>query len=74
MPRPKSGDFDPKEYMRQYGKDHIRYRKINFNLSKLEDVEIMEWLDNRPEGTSPYLKRLILQDMHNEKSKTHIIR
>lgn len=63
MPRQKSGNFDQAKYIKEYNNEHIKYRKLSLNIGKDEDVEIMEWLDSRPEGTSAYLKSLILEDM-----------
>lgn len=69
MPRKKSGNFDPKAYMNQYINTKIVYKSINFNNGKPEDIEMLEWIDSQPEKTSPYLKRLIREDMiKNKKS------
>lgn len=54
---------DAAEYMREYIAAKIVYRKANFAREKPEDMMLLEWIDAQPEGTSPYLKRLVLADM-----------
>ena len=63
MPRQKSGNFDQKQYVNDYIKTKIVYRRMNFNNSKPEDMQMVEWIDAQPEGVSNYLKRLVLEDM-----------
>ena len=63
MPRQKSGNFDPKQYVNDYIKTKIVYRRMNFNNGKPEDMQMVEWIDAQPEGVSNYLKRLVLDDM-----------
>ena len=63
MPKQKSGDFDQKAYVNDYIKANIRYRRMNFNLTKQEDITMLEWIDSQPEGVSNYLKRLVEADM-----------
>jgi hypothetical protein len=52
------------QYRKQYQRRHIRFRKMNFNLEKPDDVKMLEWLDAQPEGVSNYLKRLVAADAH----------
>ena len=63
MPRKKTGDFIQSEYIKGYQREFIRYRKMNFNLSKPDDTAILAWIDQQPEGASNYLKSLVLKDM-----------
>jgi len=69
MPRQKSGNFDQKQYVNDYIKTKIVYRRMNFNNSKPEDMQMVEWIDAQPEGVSNYLKRLVLDDMSMNKSR-----
>lgn len=68
MPRKPTGSFDQKQYVKDYIKAKIVYRRMNFNNGKPEDLEMVEWIDSQPEGVSNYLKRLVAEDM--EKSRT----
>ena len=61
VPVPKK--FDQNEYIKEYQRQNIRYRKMNFNLTKDEDTKVLEWIDRQPEGASNYLKHLVLEDM-----------
>ena len=63
MPRQKSGEFDQNKYVAGYLKNNIKLVHISLNKTKEEDRRILEWLQNRPEGASGYLKKLILKDM-----------
>ena len=63
MPRNQSGEFDQKQYVNEYIKAKIVYRRMNFNKGKPDDMEMVEWLDSQPEGVSNYLKRLVADDM-----------
>ena len=63
MPRKPSGEFNQKEYIKEYIKTKIVYRRINFNVGKPDDMAMVSWLDSRPDGVSNYLKRLIQEDM-----------
>lgn len=55
--------YNKREYDKEYSRLHIKYRKLNLNTSKQEDIALMEWIDSQPEGASNYLKRLVLADM-----------
>ena len=55
--------FDQYEYIKQYQRENIRFKKMNFNLLNHDDVKIISWLENQPEGVSNYLKRLVAEDM-----------
>lgn len=63
MPRKSSGNFDQKQYVNDYIKAKIIYRRMNFNNGKPEDMNMVEWIDSHPEGVSNYLKRLAAEDM-----------
>ena len=63
LPRKKSGDFDSNKYVVQYMKENIVHVKVSLNKSKPDDVKMMEWIKEQPEGASGYLKRLIRKDM-----------
>ena len=69
MPRKKSGTFDQNKYVGQYISEHIRYKKINFNIDKPDDKELMDWIDSQHEPISVYLKRLVRQDMEQRKAE-----
>ena len=65
VPTPRSLDvFNQSEYVKDYQRRNIRYRKMNFNLTKPEDTEMLEWIDRQPEGASNYLKKLVTADMN----------
>ncbi len=70
MPRKKSGEFDQAEYNKEYIRTFIKYRKMNLNTQNQTDMQIMEWLDQQPEGVSAYLKRIVLEDMRNNKAES----
>lgn len=55
--------FDQKAYVNEYIKEKIKYRRMNFNTGKPDDMAMVEWIDSQPEGVSNYLKRLVLADM-----------
>lgn len=57
-----------REYMREYVKDRVVYKKAQFVRSNADDMVLLEWLEAQPEGISPYLKRLIREDMEARKS------
>ena len=67
MPNQKSGNFDQGAYVAGYMREKIKLVKVSLNRTKPEDIQIMEWLDNRPEGASGYIKRLIREDMERSK-------
>lgn len=62
--------FDQARYINEYHRQNIKYRKMNFNLSKPGDVVLLSWIDNQPEGASNYLKSLVLSDMEKRKRNT----
>lgn len=68
MPRKPSGEFDQKQYIKDYAKANIIYRKMNFNRLKQDDMAIVSWLDSQPEGVSNYLKRLIAEDIKTQRN------
>lgn len=49
-----------KAYMMQYQKDHVR--RINFQLNKTHDSDILAFLDTLP-NKNTYLKNLVREDM-----------
>lgn len=63
MGRLKSGNFDQEQYVNEYIKANIKYRRINFNVNKKDDMKMVEWIDSQPEGVSNYLKKLVKNDM-----------
>ena len=63
MPRPKSGNFDPKKYVTEYLKENIQQIRVSLNKSKEEDMKMMKWIKEQPEGASGYIKKLIKKDM-----------
>lgn len=69
MPRSEKSKKQQYEYNREYRKKRIVYRSINFNLENPDDQTILDWIDSREEATSPYLKRLVLDDMHRPKQE-----
>ena len=50
MPRKPSGEFDQKQYVKEYIKDKIIYRRMNFNNGKPDDMQMVAWIDSQPEG------------------------
>lgn len=63
MPRQKSGLFNQQEYVANYNKENIVYRKLSFNRQKPDDMKLLEWIDGQRESTSAYLKRLVMEDL-----------
>ena len=64
MPRKKSGLFDQREYVNRYHRESIVRKNVTFNKGKPEDMELLAWAVNHPEGFVAYVKRLIRQDMN----------
>lgn len=50
------------EYINKWIKDNTRTVSLRFNLKKLGDLELLEWLDKK-ENKTEYLKGLIMQDI-----------
>lgn len=67
MPRAKSGSFDQGKYIVQYMKENIKHVKVSLNKNKPEDAVLIEWLNNRAEGASAYIKDLIRADIERGK-------
>ena len=63
MPDQNSSASKKLEYIKEYNRENIVYKKINFNRGKPDEMQIVEWLESRPEGIAMYLKRLIAEDM-----------
>lgn len=62
MPRKKSGDFDQQEYVKEYYRQNITRKVLNFNSQSEVDNALLEWLKSK-ENYSQYIKDLILEDM-----------
>lgn len=62
-----------REYRRSYSKENIRYKRMNFNIKKEEDVKLLDWLNNRPEGVTAYLKKLILRDIRKKEERKEVL-
>ena len=66
---------DQHDYMRDYMRDYRREKqvtkKVMFTASSADDMRLLDWLTAQPEGISPYLKRLIRQDMDATKEEQH---
>ena len=60
---------DKYEYDQQYLKEHIFTKRIPFNNTKQEDVEMLEWI-NKQGNTTQYIKALVREDMERRKVKT----
>lgn len=69
MPNKTTPAFDARAYMNQYVKEKIIYKRVNFTRGKEEDEELLAWIDAQPEGTAPYIRRLIREDMESKKSQ-----
>ena len=63
MPKKANGNFDQKEYVKQYQREFRIEKKVTFNRKNTDDMALLEWLEGQPEGTVQYLKRLIRADM-----------
>ena len=70
MPRTKPENYKDAEYKKTYQREHIVFKKMNFNTSKEEDVKMIEWIEKQPEGASPYLKRLVQKDIETNTAQT----
>lgn len=69
MPNKTTPAFDARAYMNQYVKEKIIYKRVNFTRGKEEDEELLAWIEAQPEGTAPYIKRLIREDMEAQKNQ-----
>ena len=60
--------FNRKQYEHDqaYIKANIKFVNISLNQRKEEDMQMLEWLNKRPEGKGAYIKRLIREDMQKE--------
>ena len=63
-----SPGFDAKKYMNKYISEKIIYKRVNFTRGKPEDEAMLEWIDQQPEGTAPYIRRLIKKDMNEREA------
>ncbi len=50
------------EYINDWIKANTRTVSLRFNVKKLGDLELLEWLDKK-ENKTEYLKGLIMQDI-----------
>ena len=66
MPRQKSGNFDQTKYIVEYIHDNIKHIKVSLNKTKPDDMQMIAWIAQQPEGASGYIKRLIKEDMSKE--------
>lgn len=55
--------FDKYAYDQQYIKNYVQLVQISFNRTKQDDMEMIAWLNSRPEGKTRYMKSLIAKDM-----------
>lgn len=62
MPRKPSGDFDQQKYVKEYYRQNITRKVLNFNSQSEVDKTLLEWLKSK-ENYSQYIKDLILEDM-----------
>lgn len=69
MPRSEASKKQQYEYALQYRKENIVRKLMIFNKTNSNDLSMLEWLNSRPEGTSPYLKRLVQEDMSRSASE-----
>lgn len=69
MPNKTTPAFDARAYMNQYVKEKIIYKRVNFTRGKEEDEELLAWIEAQPEGTAPYIRRLIREDMEAQKNQ-----
>lgn len=69
MPRSDASKKQQYEYALQYRKENIVRKLMIFNKTNSNDLSMLEWLNSRPEGTSPYLKRLVQEDMSRSASE-----
>lgn len=57
-----------KNYNKEYAKKNFRYKNVQFNINYKEDIELLEWIQSRPEGGNTYIKGLIREDMQRVKA------
>ena len=57
--------FDKKTYDAEYHRTNIFQKKIPFNRTQPEDIELLAFLDRKPNATK-YLKDLIRREMEKE--------
>lgn len=69
MPRSEASKKQQYEYNKEYRKNKIVYRSLNFNIDKPDDQKMLDWIDSQEEATSPYLKRLVQEDMSRSASE-----
>ena len=63
MPRSEASKKQQAEYSVEYHRKNIVHRCIVINKNNPDDQNILDWIDSQGEATSPYLKRLVQEDM-----------
>ena len=58
--------FNKASYDMDYYKRSIVRKVMNFNKVVPDDMELLNWLESQSEGISPYIKRLIREDMRKK--------
>lgn len=69
MPRSEASKKQQAEYSVQYMKTNVTQCRLNINKKMPEDLKILDWINSQPEGTSPYLRRLVQEDMSRAASE-----
>ena len=51
------------KYDQEYRRKYVVKKLIPFNKKKQEDMDILDWIESRPENSTQYIKRLVREDM-----------
>ena len=62
--------WDKKSYDAEYYKKNIFCKRLPFNRSIPEDMELLKFLDRQQPNATQYLKQLIRKDMERQRTET----
>lgn len=63
---PRKWKAEEYQYQQEYIKDKIKFVSVPFNMTKPEDAELYEYLDQIDEKKAAYIKRLIRENMSHK--------
>ena len=61
--------LDKKAYDKDYIMSNLKMKSLSFNTKNEDDMELLNWLEIQPEKVTPYIKRLIREDMEKRGMK-----
>ena len=55
-------------YNIKYARETYKGKNLQFSTKIPADMEMFEWIKSQPEGGTPYIKRLVREDMERRKN------